>query len=77
MPQGHEIDNVVDHSGNEQYDGIQSHRNYANIMQWSRNDWREVIIPPALVSHHYTQTMSYMIRGLELDQQYEARIQSR
>lgn len=46
-------------------------------MHWSRNDWRDVVLPSVPPSHHYTQGMSYMIRGLDPDQHYEARVQAR
>lgn len=46
-------------------------------MHWPRNDWRDVVLPAVPLSHHYTQGMSYMIRGLDPDQQYEARVQAR
>ncbi|XP_055605555.1 neural cell adhesion molecule 2-like [Uranotaenia lowii] len=45
--------------------------------KWSRTDWRDVVLPAFPYSHHYTQGMSYLLRGLEPDQQYEARVQSR
>lgn len=57
---------------------IYNHRNYGNGMHWSlRNDWRDVVLPAYPLSHHFTQGMSYLIRNLEPDQQYEARVQSR
>ncbi|EAT47866.1 AAEL001018-PA, partial [Aedes aegypti] len=40
-------------------------------------DWRDVVLPAFPYSHHYTQGMSYLLRGLDPDQQYEARVQSR
>ncbi|XP_053690867.1 hemicentin-1 [Sabethes cyaneus] len=45
--------------------------------KWSKTDWRDVVLPAFPYSHHYTQGMSYLLRGLEPDQQYEARVQSR
>lgn len=77
LPQGHEIDNSIDQQQSAQHHNIQSHRNYGNLMHWSRNDWRDVVLPSVPLSHHYTQGMSYMIRGLDPDQQYEARVQAR
>lgn len=50
---------------------------YGNLMHWGHNDWRNVVLPSVPLSHHYTQGMSYMVRGLEPDQQYEATVQSR
>lgn len=76
LPQGHEIDNSIDQQP-VQHHSSQSHRNYGNLMHWSRNDWRDVVLPAVPLSHHYTQGMSYMIRGLDPDQQYEARVQAR
>ncbi|XP_055850770.1 immunoglobulin superfamily member 10 isoform X2 [Episyrphus balteatus] len=46
-------------------------------IHWSRNDWRDVVLPAMPLSHHYTQGMSYMIRALEPDQHYEATVQAR
>lgn len=45
--------------------------------RWSKTDWRDVVLPAFPYSHHYTQGMSYLLRGLDPDQQYEARVQSR
>ncbi|XP_062125458.1 lachesin isoform X3 [Drosophila sulfurigaster albostrigata] len=50
---------------------------YGNLMHWGHNDWRDVVLPAVPLSHHYTQGMSYMVRGLDPDQQYEATVQSR
>ncbi|XP_030369446.1 hemicentin-1 [Scaptodrosophila lebanonensis] len=57
--------------------GLVNYGGYGNIMHWGRNDWRDVVLPAMPVSHHYTQGMSYMIRGLDPDQHYEATVQSR
>lgn len=55
------------------------HRGFNNLNHWSpsRNDWRDVVLPAIPLSHLYTQSMSYMIRNLEPDQQYEAKVQAR
>ncbi|KRG02302.1 lachesin isoform X2 [Drosophila mojavensis] len=50
---------------------------YGNLMRWGHNDWRDVVLPAFPLSHHYSQGMSYMVRGLDPDQQYEATVQSR
>ncbi|XP_030079661.1 lachesin isoform X1 [Drosophila hydei] len=50
---------------------------YGNLMRWGHNDWRDVVLPAFPLSHHYAQGMSYMVRGLDPDQQYEATVQSR
>ncbi|XP_067617413.1 uncharacterized protein [Eurosta solidaginis] len=50
---------------------------YGNVLHWGRNDWRDVVLPAMPLSHHYTQGMSYMIRGLDPDQHYEATVQAR
>lgn len=50
---------------------------FGNMMHWGRNDWRDVVLPAMPLSHHYTQGMSYMIRGLDPDQHYEATVQAR
>lgn len=78
LPQGHDLENSIEHSQQPlQHHNGQAHR-YGNvIMHWSRNDWRDVVLPAVPLSHHYTQSMSYMIRGLDPDQQYEARVQAR
>lgn len=44
---------------------------------WPRNEWRDVVLPAVPLSHLYTQSMSYLIRGLDPDQHYEARVQAR
>jgi hypothetical protein len=54
-----------------------NYRTNHNMMHWSRNDWRDVVLPAMPLSHLYTQSMSYMIRNLEPDQHYEAKVQSR
>jgi hypothetical protein len=46
-------------------------------IHWSKNDWRDVVLPAVPLSHLYTQSMSYMIRALESDQNYEAKVQAR
>lgn len=43
----------------------------------SKGDWRNVILPAPRQSRNSVQTMSYMIRGLEPGQQYEAKVQAR
>lgn len=40
-------------------------------------DWVEMPLQPFPFSTHYTQGMSYIIRNLEPDQQYEAKVQAR
>ncbi|XP_059612214.1 neural cell adhesion molecule 2-like [Phlebotomus argentipes] len=50
---------------------------HGSIVHWSGNDWRDVILPAIPLSHLYTQTMSYLIHGLEPDHQYEAKVQAR
>lgn len=51
------------------------HRGYN--AHWPRNEWRDVVLPAVPLSHLYTQSMSYVIRGLDPDQHYEARVQAR
>uniref|UniRef100_A0A1A9WIG0 I-set domain-containing protein n=1 Tax=Glossina brevipalpis TaxID=37001 RepID=A0A1A9WIG0_9MUSC len=53
-----------------------SYNSVGNVVQWGRNDWRDVVLPAMPLSHHYTQGMSYMIRGLDPDQHYEATVQA-
>lgn len=50
---------------------------YGNGIRWSRNEWRDVILPAVPLSHLYTQTMSYLIDGLEPSEQYEAKVQAK
>lgn len=45
------------------------------IPDW-RSEWRDVILP-AQPTQQITQTMSYVIRGLEPRAQYEAKVQAR
>lgn len=79
----HELDNNIEqqtqplqhsHHSNNLYPSYRG--NYGNL-HWPRNDWRDVVLPAMPLSHLYTQSMSYMIRGLEPDQQYEAKVQAR
>lgn len=62
------------HGSNSLYPN--NYRNNYGNMHW-RNDWRDVVLPAIPLSHLYTQSMSYMIRGLDPDQQYEAKVQAR
>lgn len=48
-----------------------------NYMYRQNLDWIELILHPPQFSTHFTQGMSYTIRNLEADQQYEARVQAR
>lgn len=57
--------------------GSGSYSGYGNVIHWGHNDWRNVVLPAVPVSHHYAQGMSYMVRGLDPDQHYEATVQSR
>lgn len=50
---------------------------YGNMIHYAHNDWHDVVLAAMPVSHHYTQGMSYMIRGLHPDQHYEATVQAR
>ena len=72
--QSHDMSNNIDHNPHHQ-----SVQMYNRVYQrdWLRNDWRDVVLPAVPLSHHYTQGMSYMIRGLTPDQQYEATVLSR
>ncbi|XP_070493766.1 protein amalgam isoform X3 [Chironomus tepperi] len=81
----HELDNNIEQQSQPLQHQSHGHsnsiypnyrNNYANL-HWSRNDWRDVVLPAIPLSHLYTQSMSYMIRGLEPDQQYEAKVQAR
>jgi hypothetical protein len=40
-------------------------------------DWIDLVLNPYPFSNHYTQGMSYIIRNLEPDQQYEAKVLAR
>ncbi|XP_063910469.1 limbic system-associated membrane protein isoform X2 [Zophobas morio] len=42
-----------------------------------RTDWRDVILPATQAQNSGFQTMSYVIRGLEPGQSYEAKVQAR
>ncbi|XP_017114519.1 obscurin isoform X1 [Drosophila elegans] len=57
--------------------GSGTYSGYGNVMHWGHSDWRNVVLPAVPVSHHYVQGMSYMVRGLDPDQHYEATVQSR
>lgn len=75
-------DNSLEQSQPLQHQSIQLHsihRGYAggSYMSYQRGDWRDVVLPAMPLSHDYTQGMSYMIRNLEPDQQYEVRVQAK
>ncbi|XP_049530696.1 neural cell adhesion molecule 2-like [Anopheles darlingi] len=72
-------DNMLDYNRKiSSYDSYAYNTGYHNLHhKWSKTDWRDIVLPAFPYSHHYTQGMSYLIRGLEPDQQYEARVQSR
>ncbi|XP_050069237.1 hemicentin-1-like [Anopheles maculipalpis] len=72
-------DNMLDYNRKiNSYDSYSYNNGYHNLHhKWSKTDWRDIVLPAFPYSHHYTQGMSYLIRGLEPDQQYEARVQSR
>lgn len=81
----HELDNNIEQQSQAQHQ-THSHSNslYSNNYRnnygnphWSRNDWRDVVLPAMPLSHLYTQSMSYLIRGLDPDQQYEAKVQAK
>ncbi|CAH0547530.1 unnamed protein product [Brassicogethes aeneus] len=42
-----------------------------------RTDWRDVILPATQTQSTGVQSMSYVIRGLEANQNYEAKVQAR
>lgn len=77
LPQGHEIDNGIDQLPAAQEQDFPANRNYGNLMQWSQNEWHDVVLPSLFLSQRYTQSMSYMIRGLVPGQRYEVCVQSR
>lgn len=48
------------------------------LQHWNKNDWREFNIQaPNEYAHHYLQSMNHMIRGLDPDHHYEAKVQAR
>ncbi|XP_055678970.1 limbic system-associated membrane protein-like isoform X1 [Lutzomyia longipalpis] len=80
VPQGHEIDNSIEQSQPLQHQGIiySQRGGYSSGHHWPpRSDWRDVVLPAIPLSHHFTQGMSYMIRNLDPNQQYEAKVQAR
>lgn len=82
LPDDHELDNNIEQptQGVQQHHGTGHYQNsYRNSYgnHWTRNDWRDVILPAMPLSHLFTQSMSYMIRGLDPDQQYEAKVQAK
>jgi hypothetical protein len=81
LPDDHDLDNTIEQPsqpvqhGNHGTHFQNTYRQYGN--HWARNDWRDVILPAMPPSHLFTQGMSYMIRGLDPDQQYEAKVQAK
>lgn len=80
LPQGTELDNSIDHTATQlmKHQSSQTYGYRGSYgTHWSKNEWRDVVLPAVPVSHHYTQWMSYLIRGLDPDQHYEARVEAR
>jgi hypothetical protein len=50
---------------------------YSNLLSWNNDEWRDVVLPALSFTQRYTQGMSYVLRGLDPDQQYEVKIISR
>lgn len=48
-----------------------------NVYHRPNTDWVDLVLQPYPFSAHYTQGMSYIIRNLEPDQQYEAKVIAR
>jgi len=60
------------------YDSFQSYPGgYGNSFHRLNADWLELPMQPYPFSTHYTQGMSWIIRMLEPDQQYEAKVIAR
>lgn len=60
------------------YDSFPSYSgNFGNVFHRPNNDWTDLVLQPYPFSPHYTQGMSYIIRSLEPDQQYEAKVIAR
>uniref|UniRef100_A0AAR5QG41 Ig-like domain-containing protein n=1 Tax=Dendroctonus ponderosae TaxID=77166 RepID=A0AAR5QG41_DENPD len=67
--------------------GLTENRTYSAVgysigMGYTRSskgysDWRNVILPASRAANRGVQSMSYVIRGLEPGQQYEAKVQAR
>lgn len=56
-----------------------SYSSNPSVVHWPQlqNDWRDVVLPSVTQSMELDQPMSYMIRDLEPDQTYEARIRTK
>lgn len=50
---------------------------FGGVFQRPNTDWIDLVMQPYPFSSHYTQGMSYIIRNLEPDQQYEAKVIAR
>lgn len=84
LPEGQDLlDNTIEQQQiqsshpNSQHQTYNYRGGYGNMHWTSRNEWRDVVLPAMPLSHLYTQSMSYMIRVLEPDQHYEAKVQAR
>jgi len=65
-------DNSNAHSS---YDSFPSYSGgFANYFHRPNNEWIDILLHPPQFTSHYTQGMSYIIRNLESDQQYEAKV---
>uniref|UniRef100_A0A1B0D5K0 Uncharacterized protein n=1 Tax=Phlebotomus papatasi TaxID=29031 RepID=A0A1B0D5K0_PHLPP len=68
---------IPDQPPSPAYDTFNYHAGYGNAIHWGKNEWRDILLAAVPQSKHYTQGMSYVIRNLDPDQQYEAKVQSR
>lgn len=67
------MDNTNIH--NNPYDSYPSYSNFYN--QRLNTDWTDIVLSPYAYTPHYTQGMSFTIRELLPDQQYEAKVIAR
>jgi hypothetical protein len=59
------------------FDTFSSYSNNFGYPHRPNTDWIDLVLQPYPFSSHYTQGMSYIIRQLEPDQQYEAKVIAR
>ncbi|CRK97731.1 CLUMA_CG011111, isoform A [Clunio marinus] len=59
------------------FDSFSSYSNGYGVYHRPTTDWIDLVLQPYPFSTHYTQGMSYTIKNLEPDQQYEAKVIAR
>jgi hypothetical protein len=70
------MDNTNLNNNNNPYDSYPSYSNFYNKRP-SSSDWTDIVLQPYPYTTHYTQGMSFIIRELLQEAQYEAKVIAR